>query len=409
MNRRVVVTGVGPVSAIGVGREEFSAALREPCGGIDAVSHFDATPYRAALAAEVVDFDIEDYLESQKTYLDRATELAFAAISLAIEDANLDMTSLDHDRTALLLGSAAGSLETMATFFADFVNKGPRLVKPFLFPHTYANTAISLIAIEYDLRGHHLHFASGATASAHAILEGYDCIRGGRCDAAFAGGYDAFSEILFAARDAAGELSAAADPSAVAGPFGAQRDGYVLGEGAGILLLESLEHARARGARVLGEVLGGAAGSMAVRESEREGAGLGGIMPAALKHAGLRPEQLDLVMAAANGSARMDSAEARALHRLIEAGADNVRVSALKGALGETLGADAALRAVAALDTMASGSAPTERERPIDETLGIGAHLGAGRGDFTHVLVHSLDPGGSAAGVVFAAGGDSSE
>jgi 3-oxoacyl-[acyl-carrier-protein] synthase II len=406
-DRRVVITGVGPVSAIGVGREEFAASLRERCSGIDAVSLFDASPYRAGLAAEVADFEVEDYLESQKTYLDRATELAFAAVSLAIEDADLNMDNLDRERTALLLGSAGGSLETMAMFFADFVNKGPRLVKPFLFPHTYSNTAISLIAIEYDLRGHHLNFASGATASAQAILEGYHCIRSGRCDAAFAGGYEAFNEVLFASRDILGELSPATEPGAVSGPFGAQRDGYVLGEGAAVLFLESLEHARARGARVLGEVLGGADGGASDVTKTDRSAALYRVMASALEHADLEPAQLDLVMAAANGNVETDAAEAGALRRLIENGAQDVAVSTPKEALGETLGADAALRSVAALEAIASGSVPGPG-RPVDEALGLTDNLLARPEPISSVLVNSVDPGGGAAVVVIGAG-DASE
>ncbi len=408
-DRRVVITGVGPVSAIGTGREEFFAALREQRGGIDTVALFDVAPYRAGLAAELVDFDVEDYLESQKTYLDRATELAFAAMSLAIEDADLDMERLDRDRTALLLGSAGGSLETMGTFFADFVNKGPRLVKPFLFPHTYSNTAISLIAIEYDLRGHHLNFASGATASAQAILEGYDCIREGRCDAAFAGGYEAFNEILFASRDITGELSATAEPDAVAGPFGAQRDGYILGEGAAVLFLESLEHAQARGALVLGEIIGGAAGGTTGRTSAEKGDRLYGVLVNALGRAGLEPTQLDLVTAAANGSVEADDIEARALRRIIEDHAQDLAISTPKEMFGETLGADAALRATAALDAIASGRVPAAgRERPLDDELGLGANLGGRHGSIRHALVNSLDRGGGAAALVIAAGGDKS-
>jgi len=400
---------VGPVSAIGVGREEYAAALRERGGGVSAVTLFDVAPYGAKLAAEVTDFDVEDYLESQKTYLDRGTELAFAAMSLAIEDADLNMERLDRDRTALLLGSAAGSLETMALFFADFVNKGPRLVKPFLFPHTYSNTAISLIAIEYDLRGHHLNFASGSTASAQAILEGYDCIRGGRCDAAFVGGYEAFNEPLFAARDLQGELSHATDPDAVPGPFGAQRDGYVLGEGAAVLFLESLEHARRRGARVVGEVLGGAAGGAGGGTGEEKASALYRVMAAALERAGLDPSQLDLVVAAANGSANSDSVEAAAFGRLVEDAAREVALSAPKVALGETLGADTALRSVAALEAIASGSVPAPGpERAIDEALGVAANLTARPERVSRVLVNSLDPGGGAAAVVIGAGDVSS-
>jgi len=169
---RVVITGVGPVSAIGIGREQFFAGLREGRSGIAPIASFDTTPYRSKLAAEIAHFDVKEYLESEKAYLDRASELAFAGMSLALEDADLDARKLDSGGTALLLGSAFGNLGTLGVFFDDFVKKGPRLVKPILFPHTYSNTTISLLAIEYGLTGYHVNFSAGAVSAGAAILEG---------------------------------------------------------------------------------------------------------------------------------------------------------------------------------------------------------------------------------------------
>jgi 3-oxoacyl-[acyl-carrier-protein] synthase II len=238
--KRVVITGIGPVSAIGIGREAFFGALRERRSGIAPVTAFEAGGRRAG---EVKNFTVADYLESQKNYLDRSSELAFAAMSLALEDADLDPKSCSSD--ALLLGSAYGNLATMSLFFADFVQKGPRLVKPVLFPHTYSNTTISLLAMEYNLAGYHANFSAGTVSSACALVEGFDLIRQGRQTRALAGGFESLSALLLSGLHAAGSLADADG-----------QGGFVPGEGAGIVVLEEREQALARGARILGEVRG---------------------------------------------------------------------------------------------------------------------------------------------------------
>lgn len=306
--KRVVITGAGPVSSIGIGRSAFFAGLREGRSGIGPIASFDASTVPGAQAAEIRDFRVEEYLESRKNYLDRASELAFAAMSLALEDANLDPKSEACSSAGLLLGSAFGNLATMGLFFSDFLQKGPRLVKPVLFPHTYSNTTISLLAIEYNLAGYHANFSSGAVSSALAIVEGFDRIRLGHENLVFAGGFEAFNEILFA------------------GCGGS----CILGEGAGIVALEERDHALARGAAILGELLGaGITGGFRIGEA----------MSAALE--GLS-KPVDLVLV--NGVA---GKEAAALARFPDA-----RVEALNAKTGETLGAAGALQLIAALGLM---------------------------------------------------------
>ena len=188
----VVITGSGPVSAIGIGQEAFGQAWRAGRSGIAPLAAgAQAAAPAAAAAAAIGGFDVRDYLETEKAYLDRASQLAFAAMSLAIEDANLDLKNLDRSRIGLVFGTVCGCLESARVFIADLLEKGPRLVKPIIFPHTYANTTISLLAIEYGLSGFHLNFAGGLTAGAQAIAAGYEAIRRGRCSVAFVGGCNA--------------------------------------------------------------------------------------------------------------------------------------------------------------------------------------------------------------------------
>ena len=167
MKKRTVITGVGPVSAVGIGREEFFAGVSGGESGIHSLPADDE--HAGRLAATIDEFQVEDYLSSPKAYLDRASELAIAATSLAIADSGVNVQELGTESKGLILGSGWGSLGTMSLFYGDVEKKGPRLAKPFLFPHTYSNTAISIISIEYNLDGHHLNFASGSVSSSCAI------------------------------------------------------------------------------------------------------------------------------------------------------------------------------------------------------------------------------------------------
>jgi 3-oxoacyl-[acyl-carrier-protein] synthase II len=387
-DRRVVITGVGPVSAIGTGRDAFFDGLKNGRSGIGPVTSFPVSHLTSRHAAELRGFDVREYLETEKAYLDRASRLAFAAMSLAIEDGNIDLKEMDRSAIGLILGSAAGCMESTSLFFGDFLEKGPRFVKPIIFPHTYANTTISLLAIEYGLDGYHLNFASGVTSSASAILLGYDRIRTGRNPMILAGGVEALSPLLYAGYERTGRLSPHDGGGLeLCSPFDAGHNGMVLGEGAGILLLEDLDLALKRGARIYGEITGGAA--------------LGGSLARAMNLAcrGLSGgcADLDYISAAANGSRALDSAETRALQDALGDDAGRVPVSSIKPLIGEVLGADGALRTIAALGAMEAGFAPpTMNLKQPDGTgklnvvwePGTRRHIGRG-------LVNSMDPGGN--------------
>lgn len=387
--RRVVITGVGPVSAIGCGRAPFFEALKSGRSGIAPVTAFSTKGLASGLAAEVRGFDVREYLETEKTYLDRASQLAFAAMSLALEDGNLNLKAMDRSTVGLILGSAVGCMESTSLFFADFLEKGPRLVKPIIFPHTYANTTISLLAIDYGLDGYHLAFASGVTSSASALVQGFDRIRAGYHPMVFAGGVDALSPLLYEGYEKAGWLSPRdGGGSEACAPFDASHNGTVLGEGAGILVLEDLEHARKRGARILGEILGAGLSGGGLASSMRLACGSlpGGV------------GRVDYVSAAANGGRAVDGAETSALREVLGAEAAKVPVSSVKPLLGEVLGADGALRVIAALGALATGVIPPTLNlaRPADgERLNLVWTPGIERGVGT-VLVNSADPGGNA-------------
>ena len=406
--RRVIISGCGPVSAIGVGRAAFWQAVEAGVDGLGESPLFANASGRTHLAAELIGFKVDPYLPSPKAYLDRSSEIAFAGVSLALRDAALDLATVDRRRVGLSLGTALGSLGTAATYFSDLVHKGPRLVKPILFPHTYSNTAISLLAIDYRIEGVHLNFANGMVSAAQAILAGADGIRRGQADVVIAGGFDALSSAAACGYDRLGCLSPAAGVGEECmAPFDSARNGFVLGEGAGIVILESLDHALARGAQVLGELLGGGAAGDG-GDAPAAGCGLRNAtaraMQAAMAEAGLQPETVAAVFAHANGSPVGDLHEGLGIQDALGPAAATVPVTSTKPMAGETLGAGAGLQLIAALQALATGALPaTLNTTRIDPRLALDLAME------THtltqpspILINARDPGGAA--VCLAAG-----
>ena len=296
--RRVVITGIGPISAIGIGREDFLAGLAEGRDGRRPLSRVEGHSERLPRLAECLDFFVEDYLESEKTYLDRCSALLLGACALAFEDAGLDWRSLDHPRLGLSVGTAFGCLDSMQNVTARVQAKGLRFASPMIFTHSFANSPASLAAIEFGIQGPAATFCTGDTSSGAALQYALDLVRRGRANVVLAGGVDALSEPLVAA------LGADPPPN------------LVPGEGACIIALEGEQEARARGANILAELAG---------------VGLAG--PAGEPQAAL---------AAALGEAGLSADEAPALEP--------------PPCWGHAFGAELALRVAAALPAMNSGA-----------------------------------------------------
>lgn len=405
----VLLTGIGPVSPVGIGAGPFLDALAAfPAGSLPATAPGAGSPC-AQLARslgiapprELSGFDPAPFIPSQKTYLDRASGFAFAAARLAMDDAGLDLKAEDPARVGILLGTAYGSLNTMDLFFRDCVEKGPRSARPFLFPHSYQNTAISLLAIEYGIRGFHTSFASGFTASAAALLYGHELVRTGRADVVLAGGVEALAPLLLRAFHARNLLA----PAGAAGPFDRHRTGFVLGEGGAMLCLESEPHARARGARVYAELAGGgmsgdapvSGSASSTPDPARKADTVARTLRAALAHTASTPDSVGCIVASANGDPSLDLAEGLGIAQALGDEAARPLVTSLKGALGETAGAGAALHLAAAAAALHHARAlPTPGLEEPDPRLALrfapAAPPAAGR----LTLVQAVDPGGSA-------------
>lgn len=392
--RRVVITGAGPVTAIGIGQECFTEGLLEGASGIMEIAAFEHGQYNAHLAAAIEDFDVKDFLPTPKNYLDRNSELSFGAFSLALKSSGIDLAKIDKAELALIWGTAFGGTDTMNLFYSDVQKKGPRFGKPILFPHTYSNTAISLLSIEYKLNGPHMNFVSGWTASGQALAYGYDLIASGRVPVAFVGGVESFNETVFRYNLSKDILSPAVGKMACR-PFDKTADGTITGEGAGMLVLEDLDSALARGAHILAEITGaGLAGSPGGLKT----AAIEDAMSKALGNSGISPCDVDCVIASANGITNMDKTEAGSIRKIFGV---NKLTTTIKPLIGETFGAGGILQLHAALSILERQFVPginIASKIPEAESLQI-PYDGASKNVKT-VLLNNLDPGGNAVSMV---------
>ena len=298
MNDPIVITGIGILSPLGIGVEETAAALAEGDSALLPCSRFTPPAGVSPLCGEVPAFRIEEFLATPKTYLDRNSELLLAATGMALRHAGLDLSQLVPERTGILVGTAWGGQDTMAAFLADYVQKGPRLVKPILFPHTYFNTAISLAAIEWSLRGVHQSFATGRIAAGQALIEACDLLADHEADVILAGGCEALGPALFHTLAAMGVLKPAGNATA---------EGLVPGEAGVMLVLERQSHAHGRGAKVLATILGcslhGTDSASVAAATACEPAN------AVLQQTGISAADLALVVSSVNGQAAVATAE----------------------------------------------------------------------------------------------------
>ncbi|MDH5662719.1 MAG: beta-ketoacyl-ACP synthase II, partial [Elusimicrobiota bacterium] len=259
MNRRVVITGYGVISPIGIGVDDFWNSLASGKSGISRVSSFDVSEFSTQICAEVKNFQPEKYIDKKKIRkMDRFSQLAFAAANMAMEDAKLDMGKEDPFRVGVIVGSGIGGLSTVAHEHRVLLEKGPRRVSPFMIPMLITNIAAGEIAIAYNIQGPNYSLSSACATSNHTVGDALRLIRYGDADVIVAGG----SEAAVTPLGLAGFCSARAlstrndDPEHASRPFDKERDGFVMGEGAGIVILESLEHALSRGASIHAELIG---------------------------------------------------------------------------------------------------------------------------------------------------------
>ncbi|MBM3958566.1 MAG: beta-ketoacyl-ACP synthase II [SAR202 cluster bacterium] len=356
MSKRVVVTGIGVVSPVGTDRETTWQGVIEGKSGIDRISLFNAEGFESRIAGEVRGFDPTKYMDRKKaTRMDRFAQFACAASIQAKEQAGLDLEKTDASRVAVLIGSGVGGIMTLSEQYDVLKQKGPTRVSPFLIPMMLTDLAAGNVSMMLGTRGPNFSPVSACATGADSIGEAFEMIRRGAADAAFAGGTEAaVCPIAVAGFNSCMALSKHNDePNKASRPFDLKRDGFVLGEGAGVLLIESLEHAEARGARPIAELVGYAATSDAhhITQPAPEGAGAAQAIRLALRQAGLAPQDIDYVNAHGTSTPLNDRLETAAMKGAFGEHASKVAISSTKSMTGHLLGAAGGVEA--ALSVMA--------------------------------------------------------
>ncbi len=353
-SRRVVVTGLGVVSSLGLGAQRFWRAVKSGETNIDRISHFDPSPYSSHLAGEVRDFRPADWMDAKEARrMARFSHFAVAATRMALEDAALSIDSSNQNRVGVYLGTGIGSLGGIADEHGVLLEKGPDRVSPFFIPSILPNMAAAQVSRIFGAKGYNSTTVTACAAGTQAIGEGLEVIRRGAADVMLVGGTDAsICAIGLAGFCAIRALSTRNDdPKHASRPFDARRDGFVPGEGAGVLVIEELGHALARGARIYVELAGfGASGdAYHMVAPEPEGDGAARAMEAALKDAGVGPEEVDYINAHGTSTPLNDATETKAIKRVFGEYAARVPISSTKSMLGHLLGASGAVESVATI------------------------------------------------------------
>ncbi len=409
-SRRVVITGLGAVTSIGHNVADFWASLLAGKSGVDRLTHFDATNFASQIGAEVRGWEAAEHMDPKEARRnDRYTHFGFVAAKQAVADAGLDMATEDGDRVGVIIGSGIGGMHTYETQLKVLVERGPRKVSPFTIPSLIGNMCAGLVAIEYGARGPNFGIVSACATGTHALGEAWHAIRRGEADVMIAGGSEAaitpFSYASFCAMKAMSTRND--EPQKASRPFDRNRDGFVMGEGSGILVLESLDHAQARGARVYCELKGYAATCDAfhITQPDPEGKGLSLAMKRALESAALRPEQIDYINAHGTSTLYNDKFETMAIKRVFGEHARQLAISSTKSMTGHLLGAAGGIESVIAVKTIATGMiAPTINLDDPDPDCDLDYVPNAARpARVQAALSNNLGFGGQNAAVVFAA------
>jgi len=350
MSKRVVVTGLGMLTPLGIGVEASWKACLEGRSGISRIHKFDPSPFKTQVAGQLEEFDRSKYLEAKEARrYDDFCQFALVAAEMALADSGLKITEAIRDRAGSIVGTGFGGLETFERNFKAFLEGGPRKLSPFFIPMMIANMASGLVAIRYGIRGPNTCTVTACAASSHAVGDAFKAIQRGQADVMFAGGTEAsLTALMLAGFDIMKATSTRNhDPQGASRPFDKDRDGFVPAEGAAMLILEELEHARSRQARIYAEILGYGLSNDAhhFTAPDPEGKGAALCMRMALEDAGLAPEKVEYINAHGTSTPLNDAIETLAIKTVFGEHAYKLAVSSTKSMTGHLLGAAGATEA----------------------------------------------------------------
>ncbi|MGR0118912.1 beta-ketoacyl-ACP synthase II [Bacillus halotolerans] len=405
--KRVVVTGLGALSPLGNDVDTSWNNAINGVSGIGPITRVDSEEYPAKVAAELKDFNVEDYMDKKEARkMDRFTQYAVVAAKMAVEDSGLEITDEIAPRVGVWVGSGIGGLETLESQFEIFLTKGPRRVSPFFVPMMIPDMATGQISIALGAKGVNSCTVTACATGTNSIGDAFKVIQRGDADAMITGGTEApLTRMSFAGFSANKALSTNPDPKTASRPFDKNRDGFVMGEGAGIIVLEELEHALARGAKIYGEIVGyGSTGdAYHITAPAQDGEGGARAMQEAIKDAGIAPEEIDYINAHGTSTYYNDKYETMAIKTVFGEHAYKLAVSSTKSMTGHLLGAAGGIEAIFSILAIKEGMIPPtiNIETPDEECDLDYVPDEARRQDLSYVLSNSLGFGGHNATLIF--------
>lgn len=359
MKKRVVITGIGAITPVGNTVDEYWDSLKEGKHGFGPITQFDASAYKCKLVGEVKNFVAKDYIDPKSARrMARFTQFAVKATQEAMADSGLDMTKEDAYRVGTCIGSGVGSLQELENAYGTILTKGPLRVSPFVVPMMISNIAAGNVAIQFGLKGKSIDVVTACASGTNSIGEAFRTIQYGDADVMVAGGCEAaVSPIGISTFDSLTALTSSTDPDRCSIPFDKDRSGFVLGEGAGIVILEELEHAKARGAKIYAELSGYGCSSDAhhITAPEESGEGPAVAMTNAVKDAGLPLDAVQYINAHGTSTHLNDLVETRAIKKAFGDHAKDIKINSTKSMTGHLLGAAGAIECIACVKSIEEG------------------------------------------------------
>ena len=407
MKRRVVITGMGAVTPIGNTIEEFWDGIRSGKSGIAPITHFDASEYKVKLAAEVKNFSAEDHFDKRTAKrMDRFSQFAIVAAREAMKDSNITKENTDMNRVAAVIGTGIGGLATIEKDNRALVEKGPDRVSPMYIPMSIVNMAAGNVAIDLGIKGESVSMVTACATGTHSIGHGYHMIKHGYEDVVLAGGTEgSITPTGIAGFTNIKALTQETNKNRASIPFDKERSGFVMGEGAGIIVLEELEHAKARGAKIYAEIVGYGATSDAyhITSPSPDGEGAARAMQRAMNEANIKPEEVTYINAHGTSTHLNDAGETLAIKRALGEASKNVLVSSTKGNTGHLLGAAGGVEAIACIKAIENDFVPpTINYQVPDEECDLDVVPKQGRNvEVKYAMSNSLGFGGHNSSILF--------
>lgn len=362
MDRRVVITGMGALTPVGNDLETFWNGIKDGKCGIDFIKTFDVSNFKAKVAGELKDFNIEDYMDKKEAKrMDKYCQYAMVAAEEAVKNSNLDIESLNKERFGVIIGSGIGGLETITVEYKKLMEKGPNRVSPFMIPMIIGNIAAGNVAIKYGAKGVCSTVVTACATGTNAIGEAFEMIKSGRADVIIAGGCEApIVDIAMAGFSSLTALTKSEDPLRASIPFDKERNGFVMGEGAGIVILESLDHAKSREAKIYGEMLGYGATCDAfhITQPSPDGEGAARAMKMAIEEAQIEASDISYINAHGTSTPYNDKFETLAIKSVFGEDAYKIPISSTKSMIGHLLGAAGAVEAIVCIKSLEEGFIP---------------------------------------------------